>query len=176
MTKAIQTTLKDEDLLTKLSQIAEARYRVGKGVQQDVLRSQVEISLLLQRLTVLQQQRNTSQARLNTLLARSPEASLSPAENIERSPLNHSLDDLYRLARQSDPGLHREEQMIERNQLAANLAQKDYYPDLSVGYMYQQRQNWTGRQISSVTSYSEPSFTARPPILISGMEAIGHEA
>ena len=137
--KAIQTTLKDKDLLTKLSQIAEARYRVGKGVQQDVLRSQVEISLLLQRLTVLQQQRNTSQARLNTLLARSPEAQLPPAENIERSPLNYSLDDLYKLARQSDPGLHREEQMIERNQLAVNLAQKDYYPDLSVAYMYQQR-------------------------------------
>src|SRR6266581_2941165 len=38
--KAIQTTLKDKELLTKLSQIAEARYRVGKGVQQDVLRSQ----------------------------------------------------------------------------------------------------------------------------------------
>jgi outer membrane protein TolC len=133
--KALQTTLKDKDLLTKLSQIAEARYRVGKGIQQDVLRSQVEISLLLQRLTVLQQQRNTSQARLNTLLARSPEAPLPPAENIERSP----LDDLYRLARQNDPGLHREEQTIERNQLAVNLAQKDYYPDLSVGFMYQQR-------------------------------------
>jgi outer membrane protein TolC len=137
--KALQTTLKDKDLLTKLSQIAEARYRVGKGIQQDVLRSQVEISLLLQRLTVLQQQRNTSQARLNTLLARSPEAALPPADNIERSPLNYSLDDLYRLARQNDPGLHREEQMIERNQLAVNLAQKDYYPDLSVGFMYQQR-------------------------------------
>jgi len=58
--KALQTTLKDKDLLTKLSQIAEARYRVGKGIQQDVLRSQVEISLLLQRITVLQQQRDTS--------------------------------------------------------------------------------------------------------------------
>jgi outer membrane protein TolC len=137
--KALQTTLKDKDLLTKLSQIAEARYRVGKGIQQDVLRSQVEISLLLQRLTVLQQQQNTSQARLNTLLARSPEAPLPPAENIERSPLNYSLEDLYRLARQNDPGLHREEQTIERNQIAVNLAQKDYYPDLSVGFMYQQR-------------------------------------
>jgi outer membrane protein TolC len=137
--KALQTTLKDKDLLTKLSQIAEARYRVGKGIRQDVLRSQVEISLLLQRLTVLQQQRNTSQARLNTLLARSPESPLPPAEHIERSSLNYSLDDLYRLARQNDPGLHREEQMIERNQLAVNLAQKDYYPDLSVGFMYQQR-------------------------------------
>jgi outer membrane protein, heavy metal efflux system len=137
--KALQTTLKDKDLLTKLSQIAEARYRVGKGIQQDVLRSQVEISLLLQRLTVLQQQRTTAQARLNTLLARSPEASLPPAENVERSALNYSLDDLYRLARRNDPGLHREEQMIERNELAVNLAQKDYYPDLSVGYMYEQR-------------------------------------
>lgn len=137
--KALQTTLKDKDLLTKLSQIAEARYRVGKGIQQDVLRSQVEISLLLQRMTVLQQQRETSRARLNTLLARSPEAPLPPAENIERWPLNYSLEDLYRLARQNDPGLRREEQTIERNQLAVNLAQKDSYPDLSVGFMYQQR-------------------------------------
>jgi outer membrane protein TolC len=88
---------------------------------------------------VLQQQRNSSQARLNTLLARSPEAPLPPAENVERSPLNYSLDDFYRLARQNDPGLHREDRMVERNQLAVSLAQKDYYPDLSVGYMYQQR-------------------------------------
>lgn len=139
--KALATTLKDKDLLTKLSQIAEARYQVGKGIQQDVLRSQVEISLLLQRLTVLQQQRATAQARLNTLLDRSPETQLPPAADIERSPLNYSLDDLYKLARQSDPGLQREQQMIERNQLAVNLAQKDYYPDLSVGYMYQQRPN-----------------------------------
>ena len=137
--KALQTTLKDKDLLTKLSQIAESRYQVGKGIQQDVLRSQVEISLLLQRLTVLQQQRATSQARLNTLLARSPEAPLPPATSIEQTPLNYSLEDLYRLARQNDSGLQREQQMVERNQIAVNLAQKDYYPDLSVGYMYQQR-------------------------------------
>jgi outer membrane protein, heavy metal efflux system len=45
--KAIRTTQENRDLLTKLSQIAEARYRVGKGMQADVLRSQVEISLLL---------------------------------------------------------------------------------------------------------------------------------
>ena len=29
--------------------------------------------------------------------------------------------------------------MIERNQYAVNLAQKDYRPDFNVGYMYQQR-------------------------------------
>ncbi len=137
--KAIQTAQKDKDLLTKLSQISDARYRVGKGIQQDVLRSQVEISLLLQRLTVLEQQRKTAQARLNTLLARDPEAPLPPAANIQQAGLPYSLDDLYRLARQNDPDLQREQQIIQRNQLAIHLAQKDYRPDLSIGYMYQQR-------------------------------------
>ena len=31
------------------------------------------------------------------------------------------------------------QKMVERNQLATNLAHKDYLPDLSVGYMYEQR-------------------------------------
>src|SRR5206468_6281513 len=76
--KALHTTEQNRDLLTKLSQIAEARYRVGKGMQADVLRSQVEISMLLQKLTTLEQQRATAQARLNTFLARDPEAQLPP--------------------------------------------------------------------------------------------------
>jgi outer membrane protein TolC len=137
--KAIQTTQKNRELLEKLSQISESRYRVGKGIQQDILRSQVEISLLMQRLTVLEQQRKTSQARLNTLLAHDPDASLPPAANLQQASLTFSLADLYQLARENDTGLQREKQMVQRNQLAVNLAQKDYYPDLSVGYMYQQR-------------------------------------
>ena len=138
--KAIQTTEESRDLLTKLSKIAEARYRVGKGMQADVLRSQVEISLLLQKLTTLEQQRATAQARLNTLLARDPDSPLPPAAEVTGpSPLSYSLDELYRLARESDPEYQRMQKMIERNQLATNLAHKDYLPDLSVGYMYEQR-------------------------------------
>lgn len=138
--KAMQTTHKNKDLLAKLSQIAEARYRVGKGMQADVLRSQVEISMLLQKLTTLEQQRATAQARLNTLLARDPETPLPPAADIpSQTALNYSLEDLYKLARENDPEYQRMEKMVERNQLAVNLAQKDYLPDLSVGYMYQQR-------------------------------------
>lgn len=138
--KAIRTTQQDRDLLTKLSQIAEVRYRVGKGMQADVLRSQVEISMLLQKLTVLEQQRATAQARLNALMASDSDAPLPPAADIANpSRLTHSLDDLYQLARQNDPEYQRMQKMVERNQLAVNLAQKDYLPDLSVGYMYQQR-------------------------------------
>src|SRR6266702_83492 len=137
--RAIQTTQKNRELLEKLSQISESRYRVGKGIQQDILRSQVEFSLLMQRLTALVQQRRTSQARLNTLLAHDPDAPLPPAANLQQSALTLTLAEMYQLARENDTGLQREKQMVERNQLAVNLAQKEYYPDLSVAYMYQQR-------------------------------------
>jgi outer membrane protein TolC len=138
--KALRTTERNRDLLTKLSQISEARYRVGKGMQADVLRSQVEISMLLQKLTSLEQMRATAQARLNSLMARNLDAPLPPAADItNRSPLNYSLDDLYKLAQQNDTEYQKMQKMVERNQLAINLAQKEYRPDLSVGYMYQQR-------------------------------------
>ncbi len=137
--RAIETTTKNKDLLQKLAQISEARYRVGKGVQQDVLKAQVEISRIQQRLTVLQQQYKTAQVRLNTLLFREPEAPLPPPAALDTPKLQYSLDQLYQLARANDTGLQREQRMIERNQLAANLARKDYYPDFTVAYMYQQR-------------------------------------
>jgi outer membrane protein TolC len=137
--KAVEITEKNKDLLQKLSSIAEARYRVGKGVQQDVLRSQVEISLIAQRLTVLEQQQKTALVRLNTLLFRDPDAPLGPPASFEPAKLEHSLDELYTLARENDTGLQRDQRMIERNQYAIDLAQKNYRPDFTVAYMYQQR-------------------------------------
>jgi outer membrane protein TolC len=137
--KAVEITEKNKDLLQKLSSIAEARYRVGKGVQQDVLRSQVEISRIAQRLTVFEQQQKTALARLNTLLYRDPDAPLAPPASFEPAKLEHSLDELYTLARENDTGLQRDQRMVERNQYAINLAQKNYRPDFTLAYMYQQR-------------------------------------
>jgi outer membrane protein TolC len=138
-TKAIETTKRNKDLLDKLSQISEARYRVGKGMQQDVLKSQVEISIVEQRLTMLEQQAKTAQAKINTLLFRDPEAALAPPTTLEPVRLEYSLDQLYQMALAQDAGIQREQRMVERNQYAASLAKKSYYPDFAVGYMFQQR-------------------------------------
>jgi outer membrane protein TolC len=150
--KALEITRKNKELLQKLASIAEARYRVGKGVQQDVLRSQVEISLLEQRLTVFEQQLKTAQVRLNTLLYRDPETPLPSPSSFEPAKIGHSLDELYTLAREQDTGLQRERRMIERNQYAINLAKKDYRPDFSVAYMYQQRPDLKDMQGFTVTA------------------------
>jgi outer membrane protein TolC len=138
-TKAIEITQKDRDLLEKFASIADARYRVGKAIQQDVIKSQVEISRLQQKLTMLEQQRDTVVAKLNTLLYRDPDSPLLAPSPTQQSKLDYSLDQLFQTARQQDTGLQREQRMIERNQYAVDLAHKDYRPDFGVSYMYQQR-------------------------------------
>jgi outer membrane protein TolC len=137
--KALGITRKNKELLQKLSSISEARYRVGKAMQQDVLKSQVEISLLLQKITVLEQQRATAQARLNTLMSRPPDSPLPPAANVEPATLNQSLDALYAAAQGQDPGLQREQVAVKRSQLTTNLSRKDYRPDFTIAYMFEQR-------------------------------------
>jgi outer membrane protein TolC len=64
---------------------------------------------------------------------------LPPADIANIAPLNYSLDDLYKLARENAPSMKRMQKLVERSQLATNLAHKDYLADLSVGYMYEQR-------------------------------------
>lgn len=40
LTKALETVTRNKDLLEKFAKITEARYAVGKGIQQDVLQAQ----------------------------------------------------------------------------------------------------------------------------------------
>lgn len=137
--KAIETAKRNKELLEKLSKISEARYRVGKAMQQDVLRSQVEISLLLQKLTMLEQQHATAMARINTLLQRAPESPLPLAADVEAATLRYSLDELYTLAATHDTAVERNDRMIEKGRVAIAAAQREYRPDFGVSYMYQQR-------------------------------------
>lgn len=138
-TKAMEITEKDKDLLKKLESIAEALYKVGKGMQQDAFRAQVEVSRVDQRLIVLHQQEHTARVRLNTLLDQDPESPLAPPAPFTPAEFENTLDDLYAMARQNDPGLERDRRMVEGSRYAVNLAQKAYDPDFSVAYTYLQR-------------------------------------
>ena len=137
--RALEITQKNKDLLEKLARIAEERYKVGKGLQQDVLRAQVEVTRILQRLTVLRQRRRTLEAQLNSLLLRPPDTSIGPLETVEKSTFAYSLEELLEKGVANAPEIRRQEQLIEQSQFAINLAKKDYYPDLGVGWDYQNR-------------------------------------
>ncbi len=134
--KAIETVTKNKELVEKFARIAEAGYSVGKGVQQDVLKAQVEISKLIDQLTVLEQRRQTAEARINSLLFREPETPVGKPEEIKPREFTYSLAELNEAALANYPALKARRRKIDREQYGVGLARKDFYPDFTVGVTY----------------------------------------
>ncbi len=145
--QATDILLRQQRFLDQLTRIAETRYAVGKGIQQDILRSQVEQSLLENRLTLLEQERGSLEARIHRLLNRPVHPSgnmpLPRPADYERPVLEHNLNELYELARQLSPELQRQQDLTDRNQLALQLARKDFRPDFSLTAAYFNRGEFT---------------------------------
>ncbi|MDA2934065.1 TolC family protein [Acidobacteria bacterium AH-259-D05] len=129
------------DLVQKLSQIAGAKYTVGEGLQTDVLRSQVEISLIMERLELLSQQRESAQARIDTLLNRSPDVVLPRLIQVKDTSveLPFSLETLYLTAREQNPEIEVERLEIQKASLQLDLAKKKFFPDLNISTSYMLR-------------------------------------
>src|SRR5262245_16671903 len=103
--KSIETVTRNKDLLGKFAKIAEASYSVGKGIQQDVLKAQVEISKLTDQLITLEQRRQVAEARLNSLLFREPETPVGEPEEIRPQDFTHNLAELTEAAFTNYPAL-----------------------------------------------------------------------
>lgn len=134
--KAMETITKNKELLEKFAKIAEASYSVGKGIQQDVLKAQVEVSKLVEQLTVLEQREQTAEARLNSLLFRELETPVGKPEEIKPRDFTYNLTDLREMALTNYPLLKAQRRRIDREQYGVELAQKDFYPDFNVGFTY----------------------------------------
>jgi len=132
--KGLQIHHEQVGLIRQFVAIANAKFRVGKGGQADVLKAQVELSMLLQHLPVLEQRRKTAEAMLNTLLDRDPASPLDLAQEPAQLPLEESVDDLHRLALNDRPELKAAELDVQRNEQSRALAQRQYYPDFNVAF------------------------------------------
>ena len=119
-------------LLKQLFEITNAKYRVGKGTQVDVLKAQVELSKLLQHFAILEQRKQTAQAHLNTLLNRSPLAPLAAPREPASRPLARSLEQLQHEALRLRPELREADLAIAQGESARKLTTLRYYPHLRV--------------------------------------------
>lgn len=128
-TRSLEIVRTNTGLLEKMTKAAEAKYQVGEGLQQDVLRAQVELAILLGRLTSLDQMRQSSGAKVNALLNRSPLSALGMPAPIEKRPLTYTITELETLARKHSPDLEATELDVARAESNLNLAKRQYYPD-----------------------------------------------
>ncbi len=135
--RALEIVDSNQTLLRQFVEVAESKYSVGKGLQQDVLLAQVELSRLLDRQIHLEGQRRNEAIRLNTLLDYPATAPVAlPGEISEEfQPLRDEAQ-LVTRAMTISPLLAIRERQVEAAKLRVALAKKDYYPDFNLGAAY----------------------------------------
>lgn len=137
--KSIETVQKNTEVLREFVRIAESKYSVGSGLQQDVLRAQVELSKMTDRLINLRKRREVIEARLIALLNRPVESALGFTEDLIFKPFVYQFDELKNLADENRPLLQAWQAMIRQRGEQVRLAKKEYLPDFSLGIAYSQR-------------------------------------
>ena len=130
--RSIETVEKNRRVLLDFAQTAEARYAVGRGVQQDIFRAQTEVSRLLGRLATLEQRKASLQAEINRLLNRPPAAPLGIPQPLQMRPLRRPLEDFTVLVEQASPLLQAQYKSVERGDQNIALARREFLPDFSV--------------------------------------------
>ncbi len=127
---------RNRELLRKLLRITEARYSVGQAAQQDVFKTQTQLSILETRLLDLEREHNAREAEINSLLNRAPGSALERTPDIQPQEFATPLEELYASASRNAPMLLRDQDMIQRAEIAVNMARKEYYPDYTVSFGY----------------------------------------
>jgi cobalt-zinc-cadmium efflux system outer membrane protein len=131
--KSIDIISKNKLLLIDFESTAKARYAVGRAVQQDVFRAQVEISRVLARLAILEQRRESLQAEINRLMNRPPTDPLGRPQEIHQvTPLTRNLAELTAILDHASPLLRAQVKGVERGDQAVALAKREYFPDFGI--------------------------------------------
>lgn len=135
--RALEIIALNQDLLRQFVATAQTKYKVGKGLQQDVLLAQLELSKLMDSVLQLKAMRKKEQAKLNTLLDQPPHQPLVlPAEANQKLPELLQLNQLLALAVQARPLLAVKRHQVEAAETRKKLAERNYYPDFKVGAIY----------------------------------------
>lgn len=137
--ESVRLVEKNRRILEQFLSIAEARYRVGQGNQADVLKAQTQLSRMIDELIKLGRERPAIEAELNRALGRGASDAAVTTRPPRAREVALRVDELREIARTERPQLLAQQNIIERNARALDLANKDYYPDFDVRFGYGQR-------------------------------------
>ena len=138
--RAIETVDKNQDLLKQFIEVAKTKYTTGKGLQQDVLLSQLELSKLINKKIQIVALRANQMIQLNILMDIAPRSILNLPKQLKSNPPQLLAEEqLYQLAITARPLLQKHKQLISAANSRLDLAKRDYYPDFNIGMTYGDR-------------------------------------
>jgi cobalt-zinc-cadmium efflux system outer membrane protein len=108
-------------------------------LQQDVLKAQVEVSKMIDKLITLQEAKSVAQARINVLLNRSPQDPLGRPQDLVFRKMELTEKQLQDLALDSNPALLGMAFSVKASESSYRLARREYLPDFTLSVSYRMR-------------------------------------
>jgi outer membrane protein, heavy metal efflux system len=156
----IQQTLgvlqRSDALLNQVQEATEARYRVGQGNQQDVLKAQLQHTKILQEVAHHHREEGLLEAQIKQLSGLPQESADIVAEPLTLRTLPYTAAELLQRAREQNPDVHSKQASIRQQDSQVRLAHKEFRPDFNVGYTYE-------HNASQFRDYYMASFSVRLP-------------
>lgn len=125
------------DLLNEVQEAAEARYRVGQGNQQDVLKAQLQRTKILQEIAHHHEEEGLLEAQIKQLLGRSQDSPDIVADTLRVRALPYNAAELQQRTIVQNPEVRSRQASIEQENTQVALANKNFRPDFNVQYMWQ---------------------------------------
>jgi cobalt-zinc-cadmium efflux system outer membrane protein len=134
--KKLEVVDKNLQLLTDFVTIAESKYSVGQGVQQDIYKAGLEKSKMLDMQITLKQQRTSLEANLNYLLYRPGNTPVGTIPDFTLPQLALTVEQLNATAYEKRPQIKSLISLANKGQASHRLARKEFYPDFNLSFEY----------------------------------------
>lgn len=136
LAKAIEITEQNLALIKHFEEIARSRYTTAITSHPDIIRAQIELAVLEDRLVSLRDLKPAITARLNSILNRRTSSDLPWPTATGYQKISIDFQQLYTMVIQNNPDLQALDYEIEATRNSEKLAKKKSYPSLSIGVGY----------------------------------------
>ncbi len=153
--KQIELALEHQQMLKSLVAIATDKYRIGPGLQEDVLNANVAVARVNSLLIELDRKRTSREYTLETLLDDSS-IHVPSLGTLPPAALAHSVAELEEMALASNPAMRERMRAIQRDQTQLKLAKISALPDFSFAADYGSRNDHPPP--ASVSSLNRPDL------------------
>src|SRR3989338_1978502 len=139
--KTIELLNENVELMRHFSKVAESKYATNKASQVDVLRTQIELSKMLNMLITLEQEKETAQTMLNTLVNQAPETPLGIPKQPSLRRIKIPYEKLKDLALKNRPELKSMFHHLHHSKNILRAAKLETLPDFMTQFRYRTAMN-----------------------------------
>jgi outer membrane protein TolC len=174
--RAIAVMRQQRDLMRQLEEVARTRYQSGAAPHADVIRAQVELTRMDDRVRSMEDMRHAVHARLNAVLGRPAESQVFTPDAVLTPRLAMTDAEVLGRARAANPELLALEREAARERRSIDLAGKDYYPDLTLGLAYVNMRPGGSSEMESGDDSIQATVSVNAPIWVQKYRAGVREA